>query len=86
MDSIDQLDDFAEEINLCPSSPIAISFASNHLLCLYIQNIRGQSVMNPWLKLGNQSVILLETALERGNPFKNLNKAYQSEKIYFLKL
>ena len=36
MDSIDQLNDFAEEINLCPSSPIAISFARNHLLCLYI--------------------------------------------------
>ena len=36
MDSINQLDDFAEEINLCPSSPIAISFARNHLLCLYI--------------------------------------------------
>ena len=36
MDSIDQLNDFAEEINLCPSSPIAISFARNYLLCLYI--------------------------------------------------
>jgi len=39
--------------------------------------------MNPWLKLGNQSVILLETALEGGNPLKNLNKAHQSEMIYF---
>ena len=29
MDSFDQLDDFAEDINLCPSSPIAISFARN---------------------------------------------------------
>tara|TARA_B100001175_G_scaffold218370_1_gene185781 strand:+ start:783 stop:947 length:165 start_codon:yes stop_codon:yes gene_type:complete len=48
---------------------------------------------HPWaecdeslVEMGNQSVILLETALERYNPLKNLNKAHQSEMIYFLKL
>ena len=48
---------------------------------------------HPWaecdeslVEMGNQSVILLETALESGNPLKNLNKAHQSEMIYFLKL
>ena len=48
---------------------------------------------HPWaecdesfVEMGNQFVILLETALERGNPLKNLNKAHQSEMIYFLKL
>jgi len=48
---------------------------------------------HPWaecdeslVEMGNQPVILLETALERGNPLKNLNKVHQSEMIYFLKL
>ena len=70
-----------------------MSFKSYSNLICYESLVVFVHLEHPWaecdeslVEMGNQPVILLETALERGNPLKNLNKAHQSEMIYFLKL